>query len=169
MSEKRVGPIHGQNNGETALINIEHPLMKEDQKAWAEDERSRHIFAINKTWATAGFYSQPRFNERKNNQHIWWDIALHPRIISRRGKLVKENPKDDLKNWVINVFAPVRKSALLNLEQENSKLFSEAQGISVCKSKRLHERYVVSRRSLLYMEVFHDMYLLHVHVWYVDT
>lgn len=63
----------------------------------------------------------------------------------------------------------LEKVPCLNLEQENSKLFSEAQGISVCKSKRLHVRYVVSRRSLLYMELFHDMYLLHVHVWYVDT
>lgn len=31
--EKRMGAIHRQNNGETAQINIEHPLMKEDQKS----------------------------------------------------------------------------------------------------------------------------------------
>lgn len=47
----------GRIMGKTALINIEHPLMKEDQKAWAEDEQNPHIFAINKTWDTAGFYS----------------------------------------------------------------------------------------------------------------
>lgn len=46
----KVGPIRRQNNGETVLINIEHPLMKEDQKrAQAQDKRSRHITAINKT------------------------------------------------------------------------------------------------------------------------
>lgn len=64
--------------------------MKEDQKAWAEDERSRHIFGINKTWDTAGIYSQPWFNERKNNQHIWWGIASQSQIISQQGKLVQE-------------------------------------------------------------------------------
>lgn len=31
--QKRMGAIHRQNNGETAQINIEHPLMKEDQKS----------------------------------------------------------------------------------------------------------------------------------------
>lgn len=37
------------------------------------------------------------------------NIALHSQIISQQGKLVKENPKDDFKNTVFNVFAPVRK------------------------------------------------------------
>lgn len=31
--QKLKGAIQEQNNGETALINIEHPLMKEDQKS----------------------------------------------------------------------------------------------------------------------------------------
>ena len=66
--------------------------MKEDQKAWAEDEHSRHILAINKTWGTAGFYSQPRFNERKNNKKhmVGHNVARRLQTISWQEKLGKE-------------------------------------------------------------------------------
>lgn len=37
----KVGPIRRQNNGETVLINIEHPLMKEDQKGVSSPRQAR--------------------------------------------------------------------------------------------------------------------------------
>lgn len=53
--QKRMGAIQGQNNGETALINIEHPLTKEDQKNPEHKTSSAGTsFSINKTWP-AGF------------------------------------------------------------------------------------------------------------------
>lgn len=83
--------------------------MKEDQKAWAEDERSRHIFAINKTWDTAGFFSQLRFNERKKITNTYGGTLRALSGYLAAGKTGKGNPKDDWKNGVINVFAPVWK------------------------------------------------------------
>lgn len=65
------------------------------------------------------------------------NIAPHSQIISQRGKTGKGNPKDDFKNTVINVFAPVRKSALLNFRAGNGKLncFLRPAGVLFCKIK----------------------------------
>lgn len=65
------------------------------------------------------------------------NITPHSQIISQRGKTGKGNPKDDFKNTVINVFAPVRKSASLNFRAGNGKLncFLRPAGVSLCKIK----------------------------------
>lgn len=65
------------------------------------------------------------------------NIATHSQIISQREKTGKGNPKDDFKKTVINVFAPVRKSASLNFRAGNGKLncFLRPTGVSLCKIK----------------------------------
>lgn len=114
-------------------------------KLGAGDERSRHVCAaINKTWATVGFESQPRFNERRNNKHIWWDITLGLSRSGRGGVMAT----DDSKNAV-----SARVLLTLALGNRECDCFSEVRGCLIWQASSDCLRSSPPRRQRALQEV----------------